>query len=103
MIDIECQRENGKISKISVRGHALYDQLGKDIVCAGASAIIFGGLNAIKAIKEFDIKKADALIEIIAHKSASMHDLDVLETMIIQLKTIEESYGKYIKVVEKGC
>ena len=32
-----------------------------------------------------------------------MHDLDVLETMIIQLKTIEESYGKYIKVVEKGC
>ena len=61
MIDIECQRENGKISKISVRGHALYDQLGKYIVLAVASAIIFVVLKSINDMNEVDIKKTKSV------------------------------------------
>ena len=47
MIQIKIARMEGKISFVSMHGHADYDQYGKDIVCSAASTIIIGGINAI--------------------------------------------------------
>ena len=105
MIRIRCQKENGKIINLSVKGHANSAPHGQDLVCSAASAVIFGGLNALENPKSFDIKtdEDNGSVEVIAKSNVSNHDYQVLDVILIQLKTIEESYKKYIEVVEKGC
>ena len=38
MIRINVNKENNQIKKITLEGHANYDEYGKDIVCAAVSA-----------------------------------------------------------------
>jgi len=102
MIKIEATRKNGKIVNLSVKGHANSAEKGKDLVCAAVSSILVGGCNALNQPNCFAIKldSGDASIEELDH--ANEHDYEVLEIMIVQFKTIEESYGKFLKVIEKG-
>ena len=95
--------KDNKICNLLVEGHALSGEHGYDLVCAGVSAITFGGLNALENPKNFLIDNKEAHIEVTSLKQISNHDENVLETMVIQYKTIEESYKKYVRVVEKGC
>ena len=39
MINVKIEKENAKYKKITVLGHAMYDDYGKDIVCAAVSSI----------------------------------------------------------------
>ena len=39
------------LKKFELEGHALFDINGKDIVCAGVSAILIGGINAINEME----------------------------------------------------
>lgn len=99
-------RANYKVDKLDnytyleVSGHADYDKYGKDLVCASVSSIIFGLMNCIDEFVGVTIKKEKNHIEII-NKSESEKISDYLRLTIIQLKTIEESYGKFIKVERK--
>ena len=47
MIKVIIEKNDSIISVLEVSGHSNYDEKGKDIVCAGVSAIIVGGLNAL--------------------------------------------------------
>jgi uncharacterized protein YsxB (DUF464 family) len=47
MIKIQINKTNNKYSSLVISGHSNYDEHGKDIVCAGVSAIVTGGLNAL--------------------------------------------------------
>ena len=47
MIKIQINKTNNKYSSLLVSGHSNYDEHGKDIVCAGVSAVVTGGLNAL--------------------------------------------------------
>ncbi len=99
-------RANYKVDKLDnytyleVSGHAEYAEYGKDLVCASVSSIIFGLMNCIDEFVGVTIKKEKNHIEII-NKSESEKISDYLRLTIIQLKTIEESYGKFIKVERK--
>ncbi len=105
MIRIECQKENGKIKSLSLKGHAQFAQKGKDIVCSAVSAVVIGGINALENPKAFNInvdeEKGEILIEEI--KDVQTHDYIVLETILIQLKSIEEVANKNVQIIEKGC
>ncbi len=105
MICIDCQKANGKINKLSIIGHANFAKKGKDIVCSAVSAIVIGGLNALKNPKSFEIYIDDdkGIINIESKDNVSEHDYEVLETILIQLKTVEEEATKNVKIVEKGC
>ena len=50
MIKVNCVVSNGLISKISIKGHADYDTLGKDIVCAAVSSIVTTTINNVIAL-----------------------------------------------------
>ena len=102
MIHIKANRKDGKIVYLSVEGHANYDEEGKDIVCAAISAISVGGINALKQPKDFILKVEKGNVEISQKCKASEYDYQVLETMLIQLKTVEEIYSKEVQVIEKG-
>jgi len=102
MIDIKANRKDGKIVYLSVLGHANYDEKGKDIVCSAVSAVTVGGINALKNPEAFNLKVESGEVEISLLGRANEYDYQVLETMLIQLKSIAETNSKYIKVIEKG-
>ena len=47
MIKVNYTKENDYYKKIEVLGHALYDDLGKDIVCSAVSSITTTSVNAV--------------------------------------------------------
>ena len=102
MIKITATRNNGKIVNLTVKGHADSAPYGKDLVCAAVSSILVGGCNALKQPNCFAIKldEGDASVTEISH--ANEHDYEVLEVMLVQFKSVEETSKKFLKVIEKG-
>ena len=71
---------------------------------AAVSAISFGALNALEDIDEdfdYEIDRDEAAISLSPKGAISDHDETVLETLIIQLKTIEASYPEAITIQER--
>lgn len=98
MVVVSIKKEKEKISFISISGHACFAQHGEDIVCAGISSIIFGGMNALV---EFGLnqKKIEVDNEIKFNLNETNEILNtVAETIIIQLETIQESYPDYLDI-----
>ena len=102
MITVTVIKANKKITSILVKGHSNSAPKGEDLICAGVSSIIIGGANAIACPECYTFKQDDGLFEISELKQSNEHDYDVLDTVVIQLKTIAETYPKHVKVVEKG-
>jgi hypothetical protein len=85
-------------NKIIISGHANFDNVGKDIVCASVSSIIYTSINAILSINENAIKfedKKDLIIEIISNDNITKK---LIENMILLLKELEKEYPKNIKI-----
>lgn len=102
MIKIEATRKDGKIINLTVKGHANSAPKGEDLVCAAVSSVLVGGCNALTQPNCFAIKLNEGDASISELSIANKHDYEVLETMIIQFKTIEESSKKFLQVIEKG-
>ena len=51
MIKVSVLKENRKYKKITILGHAMYDDYGKDIVCSACSSIVITTVNGILALK----------------------------------------------------
>ena len=102
MIKITASRKNGKIVNLTVKGHANSAPKGEDLVCAAVSSILVGGCNALSQHNCFAIKldSGDASITELNH--ANEHDYEVLEVMLVQLKSVEEASPNFLKVIEKG-
>ena len=100
MIKIEVEKSNGAIVSIKASGHAGSGEYGHDLVCAAVSAILTGGANAINEKKSFDLSlsSGNALIRLKENEMLSTHDEVVLETILVELQTIEESYRKFINI-----
>ena len=103
MIKIQINKTNNKYSSFIVSGHSNYDEKGKDIVCAGVSAIVVGGMNSLlnenKNAIEYKCKDGYAYILV---KDIDNDNINkILDVITTQLYTIEESYPKFIKIIEK--
>lgn len=85
--------------KISITGHAFYDSIGKDIVCASVSSIIYTTVNALFKIDKSSIQYSDDgdTIEIINLKNDDI-TLKLLENMMDLFHQLEIDYPKNIKI-----
>jgi len=105
VIQVKIERnKDGSIRSFTVKGHAFYADPGKDIVCAGVSAVTVGTVNAIEALTGVELvnRMEDGFLQ------ASVPDLPMgikpeqvqllLESMAVMLRTIQESYGDYIAI-----
>ena len=90
----------GTYTYLEISGHAEYEKYGKDLVCASVSSIIFGLMNCLDGFDDVSVIKEKNHIEII-NKSREEKINNYFNLTIIQLKTIEESYGEFIKVERK--
>jgi hypothetical protein len=108
MIRVAIDRSgDGTIRGFTLRGHAEYGEPGQDIVCAGVSAVTFGTVNAAEALLnvrlacEDDQKAGLFKAEVPAVPDAATADRLqlLLESMVVMLKSIEQSYGDYIRIL----
>ena len=101
MIKAIYEVKDNRYLSLEVSGHAEYDESGKDLICASVSSIVFGFMNAIDALNEnVEIKQLTNKITIKNHSDSNIIQ-DYFELVMMQLKTIEESYGDFIKVERK--
>ena len=101
MIKAVYEVKDNRYLSLEVSGHAEYDESGKDLICASVSSIVFGFMNALDALNEdVQIKQLTNKITIKVHSDSNIIQ-DYLELDMTQLKTIEESYGDFIKVERK--
>ena len=98
MIKVLIKREEKEFKSLEIKGHANSAEYGKDLVCAAVSAVVTGALNNLENPNDFNIKLEEGYSLVEAQKTVSSHDEIVLETLIVSLKTIEESYGKFIQI-----
>src|SRR6476469_2488170 len=108
MISITINRsESESIQSFKISGHAFFADRGKDIVCAGISAVSIGAINAVHALTGVTpvIEQGDGFLSCVVPENIKK-DINekvqlLLEGMIVSLQTIEEEYGKHIKITFK--
>ena len=101
MIKVRINYINDLIDELEVKGHSNFAPKGSDIVCAGVSAIVIGGLNAIDSLVNnngIDYEVSDGYVRM--SNLSNVEVQNILKIIIIQLKSVEDSYSKHIKIVE---
>lgn len=98
MIKVNVKKENDAINKIILSGHAMYDDYGKDIVCASASSIVITTINAvINYNKDAITYRQDDDLEITIKLHDNVVDL-LINNMLNMLTELEKQYKKNIKI-----
>jgi uncharacterized protein len=107
-IKIEVSRDKeGFIWQFIVKGHAGFDKVGKDIVCAAVSVTAYnavGALEELAGLKNFYSEK-DGFMLCSIPLGLSLDKKEtvrvILETTVIGFKQIELSYRKYVSVLDE--
>ncbi len=99
MIKVSIDYDHQMVSHVKITGHAGFDEKGKDLVCAAVSSISVGTLNALDELANSDCKLtlADNMIKIEVLQINERSQL-IIQTMIIQLKTLYEQYKDFIEI-----
>ncbi|WP_028611817.1 ribosomal-processing cysteine protease Prp [Paenibacillus harenae] len=108
MINVTLVRRaaDRRIVSFAVEGHAKYAKPGKDIVCSGVSAVTVGTVNAIEALAgeelPYTVKNGwlASDIPVLADEAADGRMQLLLESMVVMLETIVQSYGKHVVIHE---
>lgn len=99
MISVKVVKENKKYKKVTVLGHALYDDYGKDIVCSACSSIVITTVNGILALDKgslsYLVSKKGMTIDI---KSDDQTTQILINNMVRLLKELEKNYPDNIEV-----
>lgn len=97
MIKVEIEN-----NKIEIKGHANYDDYGKDIVCASVSSIVITTINAIIEFDPESIYYEDLNNRILIEK---LKDDDItnklINNMIELLEELGKSYKDNIKIIRR--
>ncbi|MBD8500774.1 ribosomal-processing cysteine protease Prp [Paenibacillus arenosi] len=109
MIRVTIYRNSeGLIERFAIKGHANYAPHGEDIVCAGVSAVSVGVVNAIEALTgvalECQMKDGflNGTVPVLNDAHCSEQVQLLLESMVVSLNTMEDSYGSYIQIKENN-
>ncbi len=99
MIQVKVEKNHAKYKKITILGHAMYDDYGKDIVCSAASSIVTTTVNGILALDKgslsYMISKKGMSINI---KNEDATTQILIGNMVSLLKELEKNYPANIEV-----
>ena len=99
MIKVRVEKEKANYKKISILGHALYDDYGKDIVCSAASSIVTTTVNGILSLDKGSISYMVSKKGIsITVKSNDRTTQILIRNMISLLKELESNYKENIEI-----
>lgn len=99
MIKVNVRIKNDLITNISIKGHADYEEAGKDIVCASVSSIVITSVNAIIKLtdKTINYQEKDGFVNIDIVKHDNITDT-LIKNMIDLLEELEKNYSENIKI-----
>jgi len=107
MIKIFYYLDNDKkhFKYIKIQGHANFAPKGKDVVCAGISAIVNGTINFLQEnyTEDCQISVSPAEIIIDCFSPNSKEFQLCLKMFFYQLKNIASVYSQYFQFVEKSA
>ena len=102
MIKIKLRKDNNKVKEIIIKGHALYDDFGKDIVCAAASSTVITSINASLLIndKSLSYVEDDGLdIKVLSGDEVTTK---IIDNMLSNLEELAKAYPKNIQIKEEN-
>ena len=104
MIKVKIETNKTRTISLEVSGHSNYKEKGEDIICAGVSAIVIGGFNALinETKQDIDYECKDGYARVFVKNLNNDNIQKIIEVITTQLYTIEESYPKFIKINEIG-
>ena len=99
MIRVNIHKENGYFKKVTIQGHELYDDYGKDIVCSACSSIVTTTVNGILALKkgslDYLVSKKGMSINI---KNNDETTQILINNMVSLLKELSGNYPDNVEV-----
>ncbi len=103
MINVDIKlNDEGQITDVIMDGHADFAEHGQDIVCAGASAVVFGSVNAIIGLTaerpDIDYSDDGGYFHVRSVDTSNEQAQLILQSLLVSLQTIEEEYNEYIKL-----
>lgn len=95
-------RVSKKNNKITVKGHACYDDYGKDIVCASVSSIVITTVNGILELDRESLiyKEEKDILTIEILKNTEVINT-LINNMMNLLKELSSNYPKNIEIREE--
>ena len=99
MIKVEVVKEKDLYKKVSIIGHAMYADYGKDIVCSAVSSIVTTTINGCIALDKdslsYEVNDKGVFISNIIGDNTNT----LINNMVSLLKELEEKYPTNIKVM----
>lgn len=99
MIHVKVEKAHAKYKKIAILGHAMYDDYGKDIVCASASSILYTSFNAILTFDKeaLEVVSKEGYMCVVVKKFSEITD-KLLDNLLEMLAQLAQQYPKNIKI-----
>ena len=98
MIRVNIKNKNGKVYEIVVKGHAGYDDYGKDIVCAAVSTMMITTVNNIICLDDSINYVEDAGLLKVSVKEETEINQKLLSNVIMMLEELKSQYPKNIEI-----
>ena len=100
MIQANFTKTEGKLTAFSLKGHAGYDEFGKDIVCASVTSAVQLTANAITEVLKVkaDVQVLDNQIRLTLPKNPPQEALHFMDALMLHLEILAEDYEGTIKV-----
>ena len=101
MIKVRISKKDNVIQSIHCKGHAMYDDYGKDIVCASFSTMIITTINAILTFDQDAISYTGTNdLEIINIKKDNITN-NLLNNLVNMIYELRDNYNKNINIKEE--
>lgn len=102
MIKVKLTKDNNNYKNIIISGHALYDDYGKDIVCASVSTLVISSVNNCLSInKDSLIYNEDNGLDIKVLSDDRVTTI-IINNMVSNLYELEKAYPKNIQIKEEN-
>lgn len=102
MTNITIYKSNDLNIGFKVFGHSGYDEAGKDIVCAGISALT---INFINSVEEFmddrfvvTTNEEDGMIDFKFETEPSKESQVLIDSLVFGLENLEQDYKDFISI-----
>lgn len=106
MIKVTFYYKNGELVGFQSKGHAGYDDFGKDIICAAVSTLVNTTANAIKCLTEdafsYEENEKRAVIELIVREEKPSDAVSVLlKAFRLGIENVQKGNSRYLRVISK--
>lgn len=90
---------NGIYRGFNIKGHALFEDAGKDIVCSAVSILVINTVNSIEELTDnkFDCKDKNG-IKFDFTECPDEKAVLLMDSMVLGLKGISSNYSDYLRL-----